>query len=144
MPGLYCDVDSSNVNDEIVLGDIELTTLDPGAHEVDLGASDLPAQWQAMIQAGIGGTLALFVDTQNFMAYDGNAPIQTIDTRDPQGGGHQICGPLYWYTSSSLGLVIGFGNSWGAWGINGLGEITYKCLMSAIDRSIAWATRLAA
>ena len=140
--GVYDDVDASNVNVETDLGDFERTSLEPGAHNVDITATDLIDQWRAQVAAKIGGTIALFVDTQNFMAYDGSAPIQKIDLGDPNGGGHQITGPVYHYTSSALGVVVGFGNSWGAWGMGGYGEITLTCLMQAIDNAIAWNTRL--
>jgi hypothetical protein len=135
--GYYSDVWAGNVNREIVLADEEKTLVLPGAHAIDL--RDPTAEWQAMIEAGLGGTLALFVDTQNFMAYDGSEPIQKIDLGDPQGGGHQVCGPVAWYTSSSLGLVWTFANSWAAsYGINGYGEITHTALMSALDAALVF------
>lgn len=141
--GRYNDVDTSNVGEIITLGDVETTRIEPGAHLVDVQSTDLPAQWQAQINVNIGGTIALFVDTTNFMGYNGSAPVQHIDLNDPDGGGHQITGPLYWYTSPSLGLIWGFGNSWGLWGMKGLGEITHTCLMTAIDAAIAWNVSLA-
>lgn len=138
--GYYNDVWAANVNQEIVLADEEQTRVMPGVHMIGLNDGNDPVpEWQSMVNAGLGGTLALFVDTENFMAYDGSEPIQQIDLRDPKGGGHQVCGPCYWYTSTALGLVWGFGNSWSkSYGINGFGEITHKCLMSAIDASLAF------
>lgn len=144
--GYYNDVWSANVNQEIILKDEEKTWLEPGAHLVDVspGNSSLVQEWQAAVNANLGSTLALFVDTQNFMAYDGSTPIQKIDLNDPQGGGHQITGPVGWYTSSSLGLVWIFLNSWGSWGQAGFGEITHNCLMTSIDASIVFDTTLEA
>lgn len=135
--GYYNDVDSSNVNDEATLSDEEKTTILTGSYDVSLVSSNRSQIWQTAINQNRGITTALFVDTQNFMAYDGSAPVQKIDLNDPQGGGHQICGPCYWYTSSSLGLVWGWLNSWGEnWGLAGFVEMTDKCLMTAIDNSI--------
>lgn len=136
--GFYDDVDPSNVNVQPVLSDVEPTRIESGAHLVDIHASDLASQWMAQVNAGIGGCIALFVDTAGFMSYSGRTPITKINLNDSQGGGHQITGPLYWYTSSALGLVWGFGNSWGSWGLNGLGEITHSCLMTAIDAALAF------
>jgi hypothetical protein len=144
--GYYNDVWSGNVNREIVLADEEKTLILPGAHLIDVSPSNtsLIQEWQAGVNANLGMTLALFVDTTNFMGYNGSAPIQKINLSDPQGGGHQITGPLAWYTSSSLGLVWTFGNSWSAsWGVQGFGEITHDCLMTAIDASIAMDVSLA-
>jgi len=143
--GYYNDVFAGNVNQEIVLSDEEKTWIEPGAHLVNLQSSSLVSEWQAAVNANLGSTLALFVDTQNFMAYNGSSPIQKIDLSDPQGGGHQITGPVGWYTSSSLGLIWIFGNSWSeTWGQAGFGEITHTCLMTAIDASIVFDTSLEA
>jgi hypothetical protein len=145
IPGVYDDVDGTNVAEEMDLGQACKATFDPGAADVDITSSDLAAQWQTMVNANIGGAGALFVDTQNFMAYDGNAPVSKINLNDPQGGGHQICGPCYWYSTSSLGLIWGFLNSWGAsWGKNGFVEITHTCLMTAIDAALAFNASVAA
>lgn len=143
--GYYNDVFAGNVNQEITLADEDKTMILPGAHLIDVSPSNgsLVQEWQAGVNANLGMTLALFVDTQNFMAYDGSAPIQKIDLNDPQGGGHQITGPCGWYTSPSLGLVWIFGNSWGSWGASGFGEITHDCLMTVIDASIAMDVSLA-
>ena len=140
LEGRYSDMSTSNVNVEINLADEEKTILATGAYDVDLASPDRVSEWQAAINAKIGLTMAFFVDTQNVMNWNPNAgPITTIDLRDPQGGGHQICGPVAWETSASLGVVWTFLNSWGVgWGENGFLKITDKCLMTSIDSSIAY------
>jgi hypothetical protein len=135
----------ANVNDEPDLEDAETAGkhVAAGAYDVDLTASDLDAQLAALPVRGIGSTLALFVDTQNFEGWDPNrGPITKIDLRDPQGGGHQICGPTRTYMSPTYGLIIRFLNSWGpGWGMNGYGEITFAGLRPALDAAIAYDSR---
>lgn len=143
--GYYNDVWTGNVNQEVVLADEEMTQVALGAYDIDIspGNTSRVSEWQAAANTNIGMTMALFVDTQNFMAYDGSAPVQKIDLNDPQGGGHQICGPCAWYTSSALGLVWVYLNSWSAqFGLTGFVEITDACLMTTIDSSIAYNVEL--
>jgi hypothetical protein len=143
--GRYCDITPENVNDEADLEDSELAALHltTGAHDINVVASDLEAQLVALPQRAIGGCLALFVDTQNFMGWDPNrGPIQKIDLRDPKGGGHQVCGPTSTYLSPTFGTIIRFLNSWGeGWGISGYGEITFAALRAALDAALAFDSR---
>lgn len=144
--GRYNDVEISKVNEEPNLNTLERAALSlyPGAYAVDLFSSDGGAQVQALNTKGVGQTLALFVDTQNVMGWDPNkGPITKIDLRDPQGGGHQV-GISGYRTDPTLGLVIKFGNSWGDWGMDGFGEITWNCLMAgAADAIVAYDVALA-
>jgi hypothetical protein len=135
----------ANVNDEPDLSDSEFAAkhVAVGAHDVDVTASNLDEQLVALPARKIGSTLALFVDTQNFEGWDPNrGPITKIDLRDPQGGGHQICGPTTTYVSPAFGLIVRFMNSWGTgWGIGGYGEITFAALRPALDAVIAYDSR---
>jgi hypothetical protein len=139
LEGRYSDIATSNVNTEATLGDEEKTVLATGAYDVDLTSSSRPSEWQAAINAKIGMTMAFFVDTA-LMTWDpSKGPITSINLNDPNGGGHQICGPVAWTTSASLGIIWTFLNSWGiGWGANGYLQITDKCLMTSIDSSIAY------
>ena len=138
--GRYNDTELGSINTRVSLKDEEMTSLYLGAHDVNIRATDLDVQLQTQCNANIGGTFALFVDTQNVMGYDpNNGPITKIDLNDPRGGGHQVAGPMYYYTSPSLGIVWGMLNSWGAsYGITGFFEITHTCLMTSLDASLAF------
>lgn len=137
--GRYDDIDTTNVNNEPST-DLEqraATMLLPGAYDVDITASDASTQVQALNTAGVGQNMALFVDSalENWDFTKG--PITSIDLSDPNGGGHQV-GITYYRNDSKLGLVIGFGNSWGNWGISGFGEVTWACLKKgALDAIVA-------
>jgi hypothetical protein len=145
VPEGYYDCNASNVNDEVTLSDEEKTILLPGAADVDLLSSSRIEEWKAAIPRNIGMTNALFVDEDNVMNWDPNkGPITKINLNDPRGGGHQICGPVGWYTLSSLGLCWIFGNSWDVtYGIDGFLEITDSCLMTSCDNSIAYDVAIA-
>jgi hypothetical protein len=137
--GRYNDNSTALVNQEVTLSEVERTVLAVGAYDVNLTATDRTDQWKAAINARIGMTMAFFVDTA-FMNWDpSRGPVQKIDLNDPNGGGHQVCGPVAWETSSSLGVVWTYLNSWSAaFGENGFFKITDRCLMMTIDSSIAY------
>jgi hypothetical protein len=118
--------------------------LAPGGYDIDFTGSSAAEEMTAANTAGMGQTAALFVDS-GVLNWDPNTgPITKIDTTDPKGGGHQV-GVTYFYTSTSLGLIIGFGNSWDlpgySWGISGFGEITLSCLQKAGDAVIVYDCR---
>jgi hypothetical protein len=132
--GRVSDVDPSNVNDEPRLLELETSGLKlvTGEYRVNETSSSFADMICAAIAGGQNPSCALgiglFVDTQNFMAYDGSMPVDTIDISDPQGGGHWLALD-YFYTDVILGVVFGGPNSWGpGWGKNGHYEITARCL----------------
>lgn len=135
--GRFSDCTPDNVNVEPTLLQLETSfqTLVTGEYRVDEAAADFTSQIQASIAGGQGRPpaavgIGIFVDTQNFMAYDGSSPISVIDTRDPQGGGHWIA-ISYYYTTASGVVILGGPNSWGPrWGKAGHWEATATCIQS--------------
>lgn len=133
--GRNSDVTPQNVNTEPSFLELETSGLKlvTGQFRVNETSDTFGEQVAAAISGANGKApcsvcFGAFVDTQNFMAYDGNAPIQNIDTSDPQGGGHWFVGD-YYYTDSTLGLIIGGPNSWGGgWGKAGHFEIVASVL----------------
>lgn len=134
-----------NVNDEVSLDDDEAGQMNVllGAHPVEFSSeSDLANQVAALNIAGVGQTMAWFVDSENVMGWNpNNGPISKIDLRDPQGGGHQTC--ITYFRGLGGKLVIGFGNSWGGWGIAGFGEIYLDALMPALNEIVAYDVNIA-
>lgn len=96
---------------------------------IDVSAPDFVDQVCLALANRFSVGFGLFVDTQNFMAYDGTKPISTIDTRDPQGGGHWIAGSSY--DRSTATAVVGGPNSWNTgWGRKGHWDMTFSCLQT--------------
>jgi hypothetical protein len=107
---------------------------------VDETSSDFGGQLKAAVDGKIAGGVGIFVDVANFMQWNpANGPIKTIDTSDPQGGGHWLEFD-YYYTFGSE-LVVGGANSWGdSWPAGnsngspffrrGGWEMTLSCLQS--------------
>lgn len=135
--GRFSDVTPDNVNVEPTLLELETSGLKlvTGEFRINEQSDTFGEQISAAVSGSSGKApcsvcFGAFVDS-NFMAYDGNTPITTIDLRDPQGGGHWFVGD-YFYTSIALGLVIGGPNSWGpAWGRTGHYEIAVSALQPA-------------
>ena len=133
--GRNSDVTTVNVNAEPSFLELETSGLKlvTGQFRVDETSDTFGMQISAAISGASGKApcsvcFGAFVDTQNFMAYDGQTPIQNIDTSDPQGGGHWFVGD-YYYTDPTLGLIIGGPNSWGGgWGKAGHYEIVASVL----------------
>ena len=114
--GYYSDCWSGNVNDKPSLLQLEQSAmrLDFTAIRVDETAVDFGAQISAAIENKSAGGVGIFVDTTNFMQWDpSSGPINTINTADPNGGGHWL---EFDYTYMLNGQqIVGGDNSWGLW-----------------------------
>jgi hypothetical protein len=130
--GYNSDVWSGNVNNKVTLLDLETSglALQVEPHRVDETASDFATQLQLSIYADTAAGVGIFVDTMNFMSYDGSAPVWKINRSDPNGGDHWIA-VTYYYTDSTNRLIFGGPNSWGTgYGKAGHWEMTADCLQS--------------
>ena len=111
--GYLSDVDETNVNIKPGLLDLEtaglLLQLTP--LRIDESSPDFGAQISASIQAKAAMGVGIFVDTTNFMQWDpSSGPIKTINTNDPQGGGHWL--ELDYIYLLDGAPIVGGENSW--------------------------------
>lgn len=146
--GYYTDVYSGNVNTKTNFMDLEESGL--ALQVAPTRLDETSSLFGTLIQQAIAppaGTarqaigVGIFVDTA-FMNWDGVSPITSIDTNDPNGGGHWL-DLDYFYTSPTLGLVVGGINSWSSsWGKSGQWEMTIGCLQSVCSDALAFGVGL--
>lgn len=135
--GRNSDVTPDDVNAEPSFLELEESglKLTTGEFRIDETSSTFGEQITAAISGSSGKPpcsvcFGAFVDTENFMAYNGETPITTINVNDPNGGGHWFVGS-YYYHDPVLGLIIGGPGSWGtSYGKNGHHEITAAALQA--------------
>jgi hypothetical protein len=134
--GRFSDVTPANVNEEPNLIDLETSgqKLLVGEYRIDHTSTDFIdtlCNVVANTKAAIG--IGVFVDT-SFMNWDpADGPMTTINTSDPQGGGHWIAITSYDTMSTGLRVLRG-ANSWSrSWGDEGHFEVTENWLMQAIS-----------
>ena len=140
--GFASDIDSSNVNDELKLGDFEkaLAELLQAARIVDPTASTFQDDLATAIEVTGAAAIGIFVDS-GFEAYSpATGPVQSINQQDPNGGGHWLAVTSFRTVVAGsdddvkfhipVGTLIFRGpNSWTpSWGDAGHYEIIGPCL----------------
>lgn len=132
-----------NVNAKPTLLDLETAglVLPVKPLRVDETSSDFGGQIKGAIDGKTAGGVGIFVDVANFMQWNpASGPIRTINTSDPNGGGHWLEFDYYYTLAGEL--VVGGANSWGdSWPNGGASngspffrsgswEMTLNCLRS--------------
>lgn len=140
--GYYTDCYQGNVNDKPSFADLEAAgmTMNIDALRVDESSTDFGAQISASLQNKAALGVGLFVDSA-FIQWNGNSPVTSIDTSDPNGGGHWLQMDTI-YTSGGV-VIVGGDNSWGSrWGkrngLYGEWEMTLDCLRQVCSDCLAF------
>lgn len=137
--GFQSDVDSTNVNDEVQLGDLEKAAGEilQAARTVSPQRPDFQHALAAAIEQTGAAGIGIFVDT-GFEQWDpSTGPLLSIDQSDPKGGGHWVAATSF---RTATGVDVSRGvppgtlifrgpNSWtDQWGDAGHWEIAGPCL----------------
>lgn len=137
--GFQSDIDSTNVNDELKLGDFEKASSEllQAARLIDPTDAAFQDNLAAAIEQTGAAGIGIFVDA-GFQGYTpATGPVQSINLQDPNGGGHWLALTSFrTATPADIALGIPAGalifrgpNSWTAqWGDAGHFEITGPCL----------------
>jgi len=126
------DVTVANVNDEPRLDELEADAVSilHGQYRIDEQAGDAFQQTCAAIASQGAVGLGIFVDMAFENWVPSNGPLNSVNLRDPQGGGHWLCAVGYDSNAGTLDLW----NSWSSsWGDNGHVQVTSSWFASAVS-----------
>jgi len=141
--GFQSDVDPSNVNAELTLGDLEKAAgeLLQAARIVDPSQPDWQDALASALEANGAAGVGVFVDTAFEQWTPAQGPVQSINQSDQNGGGHWlavtsfrtcVAGSADAASGVPVGALIFRGpNSWtNTWGDKGHWEMTGACLQA--------------
>jgi hypothetical protein len=123
--GFQSDIDSSNVNEEETLAELETScaSILGAAQRIAPTASGFAQTLAAAIQSTGAVGIGLFVDTDFESFTQGAPPPSSVNLGDPDGGGHWLAATSF--RTEGGKLVFRGPNSWGAsWGSAGHWEAT--------------------